>query len=350
METLLSRLPQSRKVKPLCPYFGPCGGCAYQDLAYEDELSLKEETLKGLLAKRLGLGEEIFRPIVASPSPYAYRSRLDLSLYRIGGKIRLGFNAEGSGQLIDIESCAIARPEINGFLPLLKKLASERLPENYRTANLVVKTGEEGKVRWGGIGRGSLKLQEGEYFWVELEGKRIFYSLDTFFQANQSILSALIETLDSLLELTPETYLLDLYAGVGLFWVVFAERARAVYAVEECAAAVRVAEFNRRTHALSNVVLREGRTEDCLAEILAEIGDKPQAAIVDPPRQGLSPGALEALARARSLNPLIYISCNPEALARDLEGFLRSGWKVDRVVPFDFFPKTKHLEVVVRLR
>ena len=346
----LSLLGPSPKVKPLCPYFGPCGGCAYQDLAYEDELSLKEENLKDLLTKRPGLAREIFDPIVPSPSPYAYRSRLDLSLRRLRGRVSIGFNSGGTGQLVDIESCAIARPEINAFLPALRRLATERLPEDYRTANLVVKTGEGGGIRWGGIGRGSLSLEEPEYLWTEIEGKKIFYSLDTFFQANLAILPALMQTLRGLLRLTPETSLLDLYSGVGLFWTVFASKARAVWAVEESDSAVRVAEFNRRYHGLSSVFLHQARAEDCLEKILAEIQRRPQAAIADPPRQGFSPQALAVLARATSLDPLIYISCNPEALARDLEGFLRSGWKADRVVPFDFFPKTRHLEAVVRLR
>lgn len=351
MQTLgLSPLSTPAKVKPLCPYFGTCGGCAYQDLAYEDELRVKEENLKNLFMKKLSLPAGVFKPIVPSPRPYAYRSRLDLSLARLQGEIRLGFNAEGRKRLIDIESCAIAYPSISAFIPTLKKLAAEKLPEDYRRATLVVKTGDGGEIRWGGIGRRSLKLQESEYHWTEIEGKKIFYSLDTFFQANLSILPSLMKTLRLLLELTSETCLLDLYAGVGLFWVIFAGEAGAVYAVEENGAAVGLAEFNRRHHGFSHVFLREGRTEDCLEDILKEIEGLPSAAICDPPRQGFTPEAFQKLTRARSLDPLICISCNPEALERDLAGFLEEGWSVDRVIPFDFFPKTKHLEVVVRLR
>jgi len=213
----------------------------------------------------------------------------------------------------------------------------------------VVKTGDRGEVRWGGIGRRSLQLSESEYLWTEIEGKKIFYSLDTFFQANLSILPSLMKTLRGLLGLTRETFLLDLYAGVGLFWVVLAEEARGVWAVEENGSAACLAEFNRRYHNLSHVVLKEGRIEDCLEEVLAELGTRPQAAIVDPPRQGLSSLALEKLSQARSLNPLVYISCHAPSLARDLKGFLARGWRVDRVIPHDFFPRTKHLETVVRL-
>ena len=336
-------------VKPVCAYFGTCGGCAYQHLSYEGELSLKEENLRRLLQGEFGFSEDIFRPTIPSPDPYFYRSRLDLSLRRRRGEIQLGFMAEGTRRLIAIDSCAIARSEINAFLPTLSQLASERLPENYGSANIVVKTDDSGEVRWGGIGRKSLRLQEPEYFWTEIEGKKIFYSLDAFFQANLGILPRLIENIRSLLTLTPETYLFDLYAGVGLFWVILADMVKTVWAVEESGSAMRVAEFNRRYHGLSNVFLKEGKTEDCLEEILSGIADRPQAAIVDPPRKGLNPPALQKLARAKSLNPLLYISCNPQALVRDLKGFLEMGWRVDQVIPFDLFPKTRHLEIVTRL-
>ncbi len=336
------------RVDPLCPYFGSCGGCAYQDLTYAEELSLKERNLKTLLQEGLGLSSEVFLPLIGSPTPYHYRSRLDLSFRRNNGNFLLGFMEEGTRRLVSIDSCAIARPEISAFLPPLKALARERLPENYRSANLVVKTGGEGKVRWGGIGQGSLRLPPSDYFWTEIEGKKIFYSLDSFFQANLGILPLFLKTLRSLLDLTPETYLLDLYAGVGLFGVVFAEEARGVWAVEENPSAVQVAQFNRQFHGLSQVFLRQGKTEDCLQEILTALEGEPKVAIVDPPRKGLG-RALEKLIQAKTLRTLVYISCHPPALLQDLQEFLKAGWRIDRMIPFDFFPRTKHLEVVVRL-
>lgn len=348
---------------PRCPYFGKCGGCAYQDLEYESELSLKENQLKELFQKELGLSEEVFLPIVPSPTPYFYRSRLDLSFHRHRDETVLGFMEEGTHRFVSIDSCAIARPEINTFLPALKRLAQQRLPENYRSANLVIKTDQEGKIRWGGIGRRSLELYESDYLWIQIEGKRIFYSLDSFFQANLGILSRFMKSLRSLLSLTPETCLLDLYAGVGLFGVVFADEVREVWAVEENKDAIRLAEFNRRYHNLSRFFIMQGKIEDLLEEVLRNLEGRPQVAVVDPPRGGLTPRALEELAKAETLSPLIYVSCNPETLVRDLKTFIGippkepdgsasssgRGWKIDRVEPFDFFPRTRHLEVVTRL-
>ncbi len=335
--------------KPLCSYFGECGGCVYQDIPYEEELLLKDRSLRESF-EAFHLADEVFSPIAASPEPYFYRSRLDLSFRRTRDGFVMGFMGEGTRRLVNIDSCAIARSEISGFLPQLRELAAEKIPEKYKSANLVVKTGDNGQVQWGGIGRRSLRIPESEYLWTEIEGKRIFYSLDNFFQANLAILPHLMKDLRKLLCLTPETYFLDLYAGVGLFWVVFAREAKGVWAVEENRAAVRVAEFNRNYHNLPNVILRNGRTEDSLEEILAGLKGNPAAAIVDPPRKGLAPLALQKLVAAKQLNPLIYISCNKEALVRDLAEFVKAGWQIEQVLPYDFFPRTKHLETVVQLK
>lgn len=335
-------------VAPLCPYYGSCGGCIYQHLSYEEELRIKATDLKELLSK-LNIVEDVFSPVVASPDPYHYRSRLDLSFRRTRQGFVLGFMGEATTRLVPIDSCAIARPEISSFLSQLRELASQKIPEKYRSANLVVKTGEDDSVQWGGIGRRSLRLPESQYFWTTIEGKRIYYSLDTFFQANLAILPLLMKDLRALLELDSETYLLDLYSGVGLFWAVFASEAKGVWGVEENRAALPIAELNRRYNKLTHVTLKDARTEDCLEEIMTELGSHRVAAIVDPPRKGLTPEALGKLTSAKNLGPLIYISCNKKALARDLEEFLKCGWRVERVIPYDFFPRTKHLETIVKL-
>lgn len=339
-----------RCIEPPCFYFGTCGGCAYQHFIYEDELKLKEENLKKLFYESLNLPRKIFSPIVPSPDPYHYRSRLDLSFRRHRDETQLGFMVEGTRQHININSCSIARKEISDFLPLLKQIATERLPENYKSANIVVKTGTDGRVRWGGIGRKSLKLRESDYLWTEIEGRKVFYSLDTFFQANLEILPLLIQKLRTLLELTPQTCLLDLYAGVGLFWVAFAREVKEVWAVEENRSAVRLAEFNRHHHGFGNVFLKDEKTEDCLDEILDLTDGVPKAAIVDPPRKGLSPTAVEKLVRSKDIGRLVYVSCHPPALVRDLSAFLEAGWQIDSVTPMDLFPRTRHLEVLTSLR
>ena len=347
-------LPLISKVAPLCPVFGVCGGCAYQDIPYSEELAAKERNLKELLGGKLTLDESVFEAVVPSPEPYHYRHRLDLSLkkrfHENKVEYEMGFQVPGSSRLVPVESCAIARREITDFMPELKKQAGARITEKYRTANLVVRTGDDGRVLWGGIGRRSLELLPKDYLWTEVRGRKIFYSLDTFFQANLSILPGLMDKIESLHAFNRETIFFDLYSGVGLFGICFAPQVAKVVMMEESPASVSLANFNTAYHGFKNVKIYQGLVESGLPAVLKEAGEGPRVAFVDPPRKGLAPAVLETLAASRAFEALFYLSCQPESLARDLEKFTSEGWKIEKIVPFDFFPKTNHLETLAVLK
>lgn len=346
----LSNSTLTEKTKPLCPVFGICGGCAYQDIPYEKELAVKETGLKGVLIAGLGIGEDIFQPIIASPEPYFYRSRLDLTLRRKKNGFSMGFQPPASRYVLDIESCAIARREISGFLPELKKEAITRLPENSGNANLVIKTSEDGKVRWGGIGRRSLVLKSEDYLWTEIHGKRIFYSLETFFQANLSILPFVMDEIQNLVSFDRETFFLDLYAGVGLFGIYFSGAAGKVAMMEESSGSIDLMRYNVAYHGLDENYIHAGKVEVLLPLLLKSAESKHTVAIVDPPRRGLSREAIALLTQAKKIHELLYLSCHPESLLRDLKVFAGTGWQIEKIIPFDFFPKTTHLETLVLLK
>ncbi len=347
---MLTPTVASTRVKALCPLFGTCGGCQYQDIPYEEELSKKEALLKKLLLKELSLPEDAFEPITPSPESSYYRHRLDLTLRkRNNGERQMGFMLPGTQRLQEVTSCSIARKEINDFLPTLKEEAVRKLPEDYKVANLVVRAGDEGKVFWGGIGRRSLRMKEADYFWTTVKGRKIFYALDTFFQANLSILDKIVSRIEGLIEWRKDTVFLDLYSGVGLFGIALADRAQEVVMIEECRDSVTLAQFNVNYHRLTHVKLLVGKVETHLPEVLKELDGKPCVALIDPPRGGLASSAIEALGQAQSLESLFYLSCLPESLARDLLHFAQVGWQVRKIMPFDFFPRTRHLETLVWL-
>lgn len=336
--------------KPLCPLFGTCGGCQYQDISYEEELSRKEGLLKELLSKELDLPENVFEPITASPESYYYRNRLDLTLRkRNNGERQMGFMLPGTQRLQEVSVCPIARKEINAFLPVLKEEAVRKLPDDYKTANLVVRVGEEGKVAWGGIGRRSLRMKEEDYFWTLVRGRKIFYALDTFFQANLSILEKIVSRIESLIAWRKDTVFLDLYSGVGLFGIALADRAKEVVMIEEVGDSVTLARFNVSHHNLGHVKILAGKVETHLPEVLKELDNRPCVALIDPPRGGLAASAIETLGKARTLGSLLYLSCSPGSLARDLKHLAKVGWEVRKIMPFDFFPRTRHLETLVWL-
>ncbi len=347
--SVTDELMESEKETPLCAVFGTCGGCAHQDVTYSKELEIKEGKLRQLLKMKLNFKDEAFDSIVASPKHYHYRQRLDLTLKRSKGEILFGFQSPATRHMVSIETCPIAMKPVADFVPQLRAEACAKLPADYRTANLVVRTGDDGRVLWGGIGRRSLVMKEADYFWTEIESHRIYYSLETFFQANLSILPLVIQKIRSLVKIDKETLFLDLYAGVGLFGLCFAGEAAKVMMIEDCTGSVQLARYNVAQRGLQNVEIFSRRMEDELGR-LENNGFKSTVAMIDPPRAGLSPKVSEALSDAKYLESLLYLSCHPESLARDLEVFVKKGWRVERVVPFDFFPRTSHLETLVLLK
>lgn len=336
---------------PLCPAFGECGGCLYQDISYEEELKTKQHSLVQSLSEKLKIDVSFIKNIVPSPKDYHYRHRLDLGLRRSQqGEIVIGFVNSKTRRLMEIDQCPIARPEVSSFIPELKSKAKVILPRDYRMANLTVKTGDDGRVLWGGIGRHSQRLEEKDYLWTEIEGKRVYYSLDSFFQANHFILPALFEVLQQEIKKGENTVFFDLYGGVGLFSIVLAKLFDKVLLIEENYASIQVAQYNVRYHAYEHFEMIEASVENCLIEQLQKYSHMSCVAMVDPPRKGLAPLARKTLCEAQNLEQLIYLSCNPESLIEDLKEFLKSGWQISKVIPFDFFPRTKHLETLVFLK
>ncbi len=360
---------------PLCKIFGQCGGCAYQDLPYEEELRVKLANLKAMLREKNVLGDELFHPVTASPKPYFYRQRLDLTLRKSRGEWKLGYIHPIQHYLIEPEQCPIAREEINAMLPGLKAEATATIPEKYKNANLVVRTDDSGKVRWGGIGRHSLRMQPEDYFFTVVKGVKVFYSLETFFQANLSILDLVMDKLTELETWNQNTVFFDLYSGVGLFGLVFANRVGQVIMIEESPASDKIARYNVSHHNMGNVRVLDGSVEKHLP-VLAESFASPRPstqsgegaviepsprgrgqgegwrkiALIDPPRKGLSPSVIDCLNKTETLPVLFYLSCSPESLARDLHDLTVNGdWKVDSIHPFDFFPRTSHLETLVKM-
>ncbi len=341
--------PISHNVTPACPVFGECGGCQFQDISYDAELRQKEEGLRQLFAEA-GLTVDCFEPIVASPREYHYRSRLDLKFLKIkSGKMFMGFTPVEGFQVVEVNDCPIAMEALARFLPRLKDEAVQKIPAKYRNANLTVKTGDDGRVFWGGIGRRSLRLSPDEYLWTEIDGKRIFYSLETFFQANLSILPRLTAGIRSLGLFGQDKIFFDLYGGVGLFGIVFCGEVGKVVLVEENIHAVACARHNIAFNHIENMQLVEGRMETAGPELFNKF-DAPEAVLmVDPPRAGLSDEVVTLLGRTKHLANLLYLSCHPESLIRDLKVLTAQGWRIARVMPFDFFPKTRHVETLVVL-
>jgi len=333
-----------------CPVFGECGGCQYQDIPYAEELRVKQDFLHDLFEEHLSCWRIKIDPIVPSPKQYHYRCRLDMKLLntkKFG--CLMGFSPMGPYQVIEVEACPIAMEAISNFLPELKKLAMERLPAKYRNANLVVKTGDDGRVFWGGIGRRSLGMEEEDFFWTEINGLKVYYSLDTFFQANLSILPDLMKVIRDSLAGPEKGVFYDLYGGVGVFGLCVSDLMERVVLIEENIYAIKVARHNIAQRPNDNFEIFSGTVEEHLPGLLNREQQFRQIAMIDPPRKGLSEGVVNLLAASKLFDKIMYLSCNPESLMRNLKILKEAGWEAKKVIPFDFFPKTKHLEVLTVL-
>lgn len=336
--------------KPMCPVFGQCGGCEYQDISYHSELQKKEQILAEKMIKELKIDQTLIQSIIPSPQEYHYRHRLDLGLRKLkSGEVLIGFVNPETRKMIEVQECSIARKEVSDYIPRLREEALKILPPDYRRANLTVKTGDDSRVLWGGIGRKSHQLQEKDYLWTEIEGTRIHYSLDHFFQINHSILPGLFKILKQEICWDHHTVFLDLYGGAGLFSMILAPYVKKVLLIEESAASIKMANYNAKYLGYEHFEIVQASVENCLFELLGKYQTETCIAMVDPPRRGLAPTARSTLKEVQNLKQLIYLSCNPESLIEDLKDLTSVAWRIQKIFPIDFFPKTKHLEVLVFL-
>ncbi len=320
-----------RRVTPRCRHFGECGGCHYQHLGYEDQLAAKQAVLREQLSRLAGLREPPLSDPIGSPSPWNYRNHLQFHRTEDG---RPGFRAFRSSRVVPIVECHLPEPALAQLWP--------RLPASPGGGRLVLRRGTEGPpAAWeeqpGPGGQGAPPVQ------FDLPCGTFRVSPGSFFQVNTSLAARLVEeVLGELQGRLPEggrrAEVLDLYCGVGLFSRTLAPHVGRVTGVELSPSAC--ADFRHNLKGQDNARLLPGE----VAEVLPGLSPRPDAAVVDPPRAGLGPGVVRALA---ALAPLIvYVSCDPATLARDAGELGRQGYTLRSMRMLDLFPQTYHLETL----
>jgi 23S rRNA (uracil1939-C5)-methyltransferase len=357
MVELLEASP--RRVAPRCRHFGECGGCHYQHLGYEEQVEAKRDILREQLARLAGLGAAPFLDPLPSPTPWYYRNHLQFQRTADG---RPGFRAYRSTRVVPIMECHLPEPSLAALWP--------RLPANSGGGRLILRRGtgglpavweepeghpagrgkpvpRSGQVSRGKpVSRGQPPPRGGPVSPVEfdLPCGRFRVSPGSFFQVNTPMAALLAEEVVRQVEIGladggRRAAVLDLYCGVGLFSRALAPRVDRVVGVELDPSACE--DFRHNLRGLDNVRLAPGPVE----EVLARLGLRPEAVVADPPRAGLGPRAVRALA---ALGPgvLVYVSCDPATLARDARELARAGYSLRSVRLFDLFPQTYHLETL----
>jgi tRNA/tmRNA/rRNA uracil-C5-methylase (TrmA/RlmC/RlmD family) len=284
------------RVTPECPYFGRCGGCAYQHISYEHQLAIKWRQVRDAL-QRIGKLKDIsMRPIIASPRQYAYRNRI--TVHAQDGVI--GFFRRDSHKLLDIEQCPISRDEVNRSLTDLRAQPYAR---------------------------------DGHYTLRASASARVFS------QTNDGIANALR---DLIVDLVPpnQQLLIDAYCGAGFFAKALLGKFERVIGIDWDKFAIDAAGEN----ATAKETYVAGDVEEALR---SSAFPSSSTVIVDPPATGLSEVGRKAIIELAPAT-LIYISCNPPTLARDLRE-LQEKFTIESVTPLDMFPQTAEIEVAVHL-
>lgn len=327
--------PSPHRVPPPCPYFGRCTGCQWQHISYDHQLELKRGRVVRALGEVAGLEGVVVPPAVPCPRPLGYRNH---ARFTVGPEGSLGFVNRITREFVRIDRCLLMDEGINRLLAQLQGRCAETTQLSIRYG---VNTGSwlvQPTLR-----SPDVPIPTGQQHYEEaLLGRRFRVHSASFFQVNTVQAERLVEVVRDRLGLSGRESLVDAYTGVGTFAVLLAPWAKRVVAIEESAAAVEDARANAL--GLDNVEFVQGKTE----EVLSSLGFRPDALVLDPPRTGCHPSALEAI-NALAPRRVVYVSCDPVTLARDLAVLARGPFRVEEVQPVDMFPQTHHIECVATL-
>lgn len=347
--------PSPDRVEPPCVYFGACGGCQWQFLAYPAQLAAKQEILRDQLRRALRLPDStldaVLQPPIGMHDPWAYRNSVGVVADADG---KPSFRHPHSHDTVAIDHCPISQPGISRALAALTAegmTGALMIRTDAEGAAVVLAPGERAQTRQMLLGA-SFRTDGAAFFQANTkrEARPTLMPLLAGEQRNAddgvSMADILAATALHGLALTGRETLLDAYAGVGTFALLAAPRARRVVAVEEVEVAATDARANARALGIGNITVHTRKVERFLPA-LAERGERVDAAILDPPRGGCAPevhDALLALAPAR----IVYVSCDPATLARDL-AVLAARYDLAAVQLIDMFPQTFHIESVTTL-
>ncbi len=388
------------RVEAQCPYFGRCGGCRLQHVAYAAQLAFKAKQVADCLERIGGLGQPPIQPIIGAQELFGYRNKMEFTVAPSregsnGPPFVVGLHeADRYDAVLDIERCLLQSETLNALLAETKQFISDSglsayeegsgegllrflmLREGKRTGEtmvnvvasspqvpLVTPLAERLRSRVPqtasvvlnvnpkkasvAVGVEEHLLGGSDHITERLGGLTFQISANSFFQTNSFQAERLFVLVSDYAELEGEETVVDLYSGTGAMSLLLAGRCRWVYGIEVAQAAVEDALRNAKANGIENCAFLSGEVRFVLPELIQR-GIRAEVVVADPPRAGFHPKALRALL-ALSPRRIVYVSCNPSTMARDLGELARGGYRIDLVQPIDMFPHTSHIEAVARL-
>jgi 23S rRNA (uracil1939-C5)-methyltransferase len=344
------------RIVPRCIHFGICGGCHYQNLPYEEQLSAKTEILRDQLRRIGRIENPPVQKMVASPSPWNYRNHVQFHLTAEG---KLGYVRADAATVFAITECHLPEGSINSLWPQLEFEPDTNIERLSVRAGkdeelmLVLESDSpespeleiEAEISVAHVfEENTVVIAGNDHIVISVLGRDFRVSAASFFQVNTAMAGKMVNHLLANLPIpnlltTQSATLLDIYCGVGLFSVFLASKCGRLIGIESSPSACEDFSFN--LDEFDHVELYEGLAE----EVIPQLEAKPDIVLVDPPRAGLEKRVVDGILR---LSPQVvaYVSCDPSTLARDARRLIDGGYQLKDVTPFDLFPQTYHIESI----
>lgn len=390
---LITRIdtPSPWRVEPQCPIAKTCGGCHWQQVGYAKQLEEKHRQVVEALQRlaKLPEADQVVKPIIGAEDPYHYRNKAALPVGRRGRHLILGYYQPKSHNLVEVEKCYVLPDPLNRVARKVKEILNDHrltayeektgqglmrhvvLRFSYATGKILVGLVTNGKLPNGGeiaadimgqddqvagvlnnvqtersnviFGPHTELLAASDHLIEVLDTLRFKIGLTSFFQINPPQAARLYREVSRLASLTGTERVIDAYAGTGTIALWLAREADEVVAIEEHPQALEDAIENANLNLIANCTFERGQVEKLLPRVMGEGSD---LLVLDPPRSGCAPEVIEAATGAQKI---IYVSCHPATLARDIRLLIERGYALDEVVPIDMFPHTYHVESVALL-
>lgn len=325
--------PSPDRIEPLCPYTTDCGGCQYNHMTYEEELRWKNRQVTEMLKHYIGVSEEVTRPIIHPKTEFRYRNDLTLHARKTETGADFGFISKDNRTILNIEDCLLADEK-------LKPLFDQNSTFSKGRNRAVFRLDQEDKI-----------ISNDEQFQVKVGDFSFWSRTDSFFQNNLALCSKIGDQLRSWVEEAKPTRFLDVYSGSGVFSILAAGGIQEIHCFEENLVSTSLLEKNFGINLRPLSGIHTGRAESTLPRFLKKPFHGNNFLFVDPPRQGLSPSLSAFLSRQRGIQTFAYLSCNLATLVRDLKQLTaKKNFVIQTIQPFDMFPRTQHIEVLVLLK
>jgi 23S rRNA (uracil1939-C5)-methyltransferase len=381
------------RVDSKCEYSGRCGGCQMLHIDYQEQLKIKEAKIKEAFSAIKKLKTKKIKPIIPSENIFNYRNKAQFAVGQSGRNVLVGLFTIGTHNIVDTTACLVQHPKATELLKIFRDYLAEVRPSIYdeKTRRGLVRhvliktafsTGQSmltivinGKElpKWANLkrkvkevsgcvslsinintdpgdtvlGARTITLWGKESIEETLAGTNFQITPNSFFQVNPTQTTKLAEFAQGYLDIKGDEVVWDAYCGIGLFSLLIAPKVNKVIGVEVNPEAIVYAKRNAKANKTTNIEFIAGLAEDLFPDLAKKA--KPDIVIMDPPRKGCDLKFLGAVITAAP-KKIIYVSCNPETLARDLEVLINDGYKLVETQPLDMFPHTMHVETICFLK